>query len=111
MEDAHTHILKLGPESAECSFFAVYDGHGGAGVAEFSGKQLHKRVIERPEYLQGDIETALRLSLLGLDEEMMADPEMRDNLAGSTAIVVVWKGDTLYIANLGEFVMIRIDLF
>jgi serine/threonine protein phosphatase PrpC len=49
MEDSHTHILSL-PDDPAAAFFAVYDGHGGAHVAEYSGKHLHKFIIKRPEY-------------------------------------------------------------
>jgi len=58
MEDSHTHILSL-PDDPGTSFFAVYDGHGGATVAEYAGKHLHKFIIKRPEY-KDNIETALK---------------------------------------------------
>ena len=49
MEDAHTHILAL-PEDKSCAFLAVYDGHGGAKVAQYSCKHLHTRVANQPEF-------------------------------------------------------------
>ncbi|KAK4337365.1 hypothetical protein RND71_043322 [Anisodus tanguticus] len=102
MEDAHTQILKLGPESAECSFFAVFDGHGGSAVANYASNELHKKFISMPEYLNGDIKEALSKCFLEIDNDMLSDPVVNDQLAGSTAIVVVIKDDTIYIANLGD---------
>jgi protein phosphatase 2C family protein 2/3 len=102
MEDAHTHLLRTGPPEAECSFFAVYDGHGGSAVAEYAGLMLHKRFLERPEYLANDIPSALINCVLAFDAKMLAEPEIRDQMSGSTAIIVVLKNNHLYIANLGE---------
>ncbi|XP_070064637.1 probable protein phosphatase 2C T23F11.1 isoform X2 [Drosophila virilis] len=59
MEDSHTHILAL-PDDPKAAFFAVYDGHGGATVAQYAGKHLHKFVLKRPEYNENDIEKALK---------------------------------------------------
>jgi len=58
MEDSHTHILSL-PDDPGAAFFAVYDGHGGATVAQYAGKHLHKFVLKRPEY-NDNIEQALQ---------------------------------------------------
>lgn len=49
MEDAHTHLLSLA-EDKEASFFAVYDGHGGAKVAEYAGNNLHKKIASHSSY-------------------------------------------------------------
>lgn len=49
MEDSHTHILSL-PDDPGTAFFGVYDGHGGASVAQYAGKHLHKMVVKRDEY-------------------------------------------------------------
>ena len=49
MEDAHTHILGL-PEDKSCAFLAVYDGHGGAKVAQYSCKYLHTRIANQPDF-------------------------------------------------------------
>jgi protein phosphatase 2C family protein 2/3 len=49
MEDAHTHILSL-PEDKTCAFLAVYDGHGGAKVAQHSCKYLHTRIANQPDF-------------------------------------------------------------
>lgn len=58
MEDSHTHILSL-PDDPGTSFFAVYDGHGGANIGKYASKHLHKFVVKQPEY-QTDISDALK---------------------------------------------------
>lgn len=59
MEDSHTHILSL-PDDPGTSFFAVYDGHGGANISKYASKHLHKFITKRPEYQAGDVATAMK---------------------------------------------------
>ncbi len=42
-----------------CSFFGVYDGHGGSGCADFLRDNLHQFVIREPSF-PSDPEEALR---------------------------------------------------
>ncbi|RXG71562.1 putative protein phosphatase 2C T23F11.1 [Armadillidium vulgare] len=95
MEDAHSTILSL-PDDPETSFFAVYDGHGGARIAQHAGKNLHKIILQRPEYTRGDLETAIKQGYLDLDYNMMHDKVLKDDLAGTTAVCVLLRGNTLY---------------
>ncbi|SPP77533.1 probable protein phosphatase 2C T23F11.1 [Drosophila guanche] len=101
MEDSHTHILSL-PDDPGAAFFAVYDGHGGATVAQYAGKHLHKFVLKRPEYNDNDIERALQQGFLDIDYEMLHNESWGDQMAGSTAVVVLVKDSKLYCANAGD---------
>lgn len=49
MEDAHTQFLSL-PDDNNATFFAVYDGHGGAKVSQYASLHLHKRVVNNHHY-------------------------------------------------------------
>lgn len=49
MEDDHTQLLDINNDK-NCAFFAVYDGHGGARVAEYAGKYLHERILNHSSY-------------------------------------------------------------
>lgn len=75
MEDAHAAVLNLmddasvGPKE-RVSFFAVYDGHGGANVARYSGRTVHSRLLELPEFKEKQWEAALRRSFLKTDEDL-----------------------------------------
>ncbi|RWS27960.1 phosphatase 2C-like protein, partial [Leptotrombidium deliense] len=102
MEDSHTHILSLSPDDPDASFFAVYDGHGGDKVAHYAGNHLHKKIVSHMSYANGNIEEAIRLGFLQLDADMLSDPEMRDELAGTTAVCMLMKNNRLYIGNVGD---------
>ncbi|KFM67045.1 Hypothetical protein phosphatase 2C T23F11.1, partial [Stegodyphus mimosarum] len=101
MEDAHTHLLSLA-EDKEASFFAVYDGHGGAKVAEYAGNNLHKKIVSHPAYKKGDIVEAIKSSFLEVDADMLKDENMRDELAGTTAVIVLLKNGKIYCGNVGD---------
>jgi hypothetical protein len=110
MEDSHTHILSLA-EDREASFFAVYDGHGGAKVAQYAAKNLHKKISLHPMYKKGLIEEAIRLSFLELDSDMLNDDNMRDELAGTTAITVLIKNNKIYCVRIHLFYFIFFCFF
>ncbi|XP_021207737.1 probable protein phosphatase 2C T23F11.1 isoform X1 [Bombyx mori] len=101
MDDSHTHILSL-PDDPGTAFFAVYDGHGGSNIAEHAGKHLHKYITARPEYHLGNIEEALKQGFLDLDRAMLEEDMLQEKVAGSTAVVVLIKDNTLYCANVGD---------
>ncbi|CAD7082370.1 unnamed protein product [Hermetia illucens] len=100
MEDSHTHILSL-PDDPGTAFFGVYDGHGGASVAQYAGKNLHKFIVKRPEY-KTNIEVAMKQAFLDIDDAMVYDEACADQMAGSTAVVVLVKDNRLYCANAGD---------
>lgn len=101
MEDSHTHILSL-PDDPGTAFFGVYDGHGGAKVAQYAGKHLHKYILKRPEYKEGKIEEALRQGFLDVDTAMLQEESLKDELAGTTAVAIILKDNKLYCANVGD---------
>jgi len=49
MEDAHTQLLSL-PGDPTASFFAVFDGHGGATIAQHASHNLHKKLVQQSHY-------------------------------------------------------------
>lgn len=101
MEDAHTHILSL-PDDPGTAFFGVYDGHGGAKIAQYAGRHLHKLIVKTQEYAEGRIEDALREGFLKIDQMMLEDTELMDELSGTTAVCAILKDSTLYVANVGD---------
>lgn len=101
MEDAHTTLLST-PEDPEAAFFAVFDGHGGANVAKYSGKHVHELVLKSTQYSEGNIGEALESGFLTTDEEMLKDPSMRYETSGCTAVAIVLKDNRVYCANAGD---------
>jgi len=102
MEDAHVHILSLGPEDPSAAYFGVFDGHGGAKVAAYCANNLHRHILRRQEYEQGKVEEALVEGFLECDRVMKTEESLKDEMAGATAVVVMVKGDSLYCANAGD---------
>lgn len=101
MEDAHTHLLTL-PSDKDSCYFGVFDGHGGAKVAQYAGNNLHKRIVNNEYYSRGNIAEALRQGFLHLDTEMQKDEAMKDELAGTTALVVLLKNNKIFCGNVGD---------
>lgn len=102
MEDAHQHILELSPEDADAAFFGVYDGHGGAKVAKFAAINLHRYILNRPEYKANDIQDAVRQGFLDCDRAMKMAEELKDEMAGCTAVTALIKGNKLWCGNAGD---------
>lgn len=101
MEDSHTHILSLNDDPS-AAFFGVFDGHGGAKIANFVSKNLHKMVTEREEYKSQNYEVALVQGFLEMDERMRHEDSLIDDMSGSTAIVALLKDESIYVANVGD---------
>ena len=51
---------------------------------------------------QGNIEAAIRKGFIDFDKEMALDEDMREDLAGTTAICVIIKDDKLFCGNVGD---------
>lgn len=100
MEDSHTHILSL-PDDPATTWFSVFDGHGGSIVAKYASKHLHKYVIQRPEFPE-DIPAALKQGFLDIDNAMLNEEQIKEQMAGSTAICCLIRENKLYCANSGD---------
>ncbi|XP_050416346.1 probable protein phosphatase 2C T23F11.1 [Patella vulgata] len=101
MEDAHIHLLSL-PGDKESCFFGVFDGHGGGKIAQYAGNNLHKKIVLHTQYAQGNISEAIKQGFLTVDEDMLKDDAMKDELAGTTAVIVLLKNRKLYCGNVGD---------
>jgi len=79
MEDAHAAILDLQVEDKKqktsvddrISFFGVYDGHGGDGVALFSGENVHQIIAKEEAFTDKDYEKALKNGFLASDRAIL----------------------------------------
>ncbi|CAH3126033.1 probable protein phosphatase 2C T23F11.1 [Pocillopora verrucosa] len=101
MEDSHTEILSL-KEDKGTAFFGVYDGHGGARVAQYCGRSIHTKITSHPSWAKGNIGEAIKGGFLACDTDMQKDDQMKDEMAGTTAIVIILKNNKIYCGNVGD---------
>jgi len=81
-------------------FFGVYDGHGGARCSSYAAQNLHELVFKHNYQEQPQL--ALQEGFKELDRHWleMAALNMWDD--GSTGVVALVVGRTLYVANAGD---------
>jgi protein phosphatase 1G len=72
MEDAHTAILNVDPNTST-SIFGIFDGHGGKVVSKFCAKHLHREVVKSEAYANGNLGGSLEYSFLRMDEMMKGE--------------------------------------
>jgi protein phosphatase 2C family protein 2/3 len=101
MEDAHTCLLDL-EGSPGHAFFAVFDGHCGRNVAQYCGEHLHKRISSSKEFGSGGYESAIRTGFLGIDSDLLAEPKLKDDPSGCTAVAALMTPTHLYVGNAGD---------
>jgi len=100
MEDAHRAVL--GAESCSpslrgqaemqlgnLSYFAVFDGHGGAKAAEFSSERLFALLVENRDELLLEPEKALQKAFAQTEADWLSLAVQEDLMDGTTAAVVV----------------------
>ena len=92
----------------KCSFFGVYDGHGGSGCADFLRDNLHQFVIKEStfpyspaEALKKGFENAEKKFIEMCQKSANEDGSLADK-SGSCAVVVLIVGDVCYVANVGD---------
>nr|CAG4643852.1 EOG090X03VW [Lepidurus arcticus] len=116
MEDAHSAVTGLPGEFKNWSFFAVFDGHCGAGVSAHCAQNLLAAITDTEEFRKiatttteddadiAHIKRAIHAGFLKLDEKMRAMPEMAsgEDKSGSTAVCCLISPTHLYIANCGD---------
>ncbi|KAG7400879.1 hypothetical protein PHYBOEH_004091 [Phytophthora boehmeriae] len=89
------------------AFFGLYDGHGGAEVAEYLAQNLHETVFSHLQRHPSDEQTAsetvrlsdaVRSAFAATDEEIFK----LQLPSGSTAVSVVVKGSTAIVSSVGD---------
>ncbi|CAI9774915.1 unnamed protein product [Fraxinus pennsylvanica] len=99
MEDRYSAVLDLQGDSKQ-AFFGVYDGHGGAGAAEFVSKNLDRNIMNKvaTRTQEGGIEEAVKEGYLATDVDFL-----KENIRGGTCCVtaLVHEGN-LVVSNAGD---------
>lgn len=102
MEDEY--LVDYEPSSDE-GFFGVFDGHNGMECAEFLKKNWVAKFKEQEALRKGrkhSVERALRRTTEALDAAYLKMAEKKDWVAGSTATVVFFRRNELYVAHTGD---------
>ncbi|XP_020529920.1 probable protein phosphatase 2C 8 isoform X3 [Amborella trichopoda] len=92
-----------------CSFYAIFDGHGGRLAAEYARNHLHANVLSAglPRELM-DLKVAKKAILEGITLHLKTDESLLKESAtggwhdGATAVCVWILGQTVLIANIGD---------
>jgi len=103
MEDAHRAVLGMEGQSPSSrlegsaedaglgsfSYFAIFDGHGGARAAEFAGERLHSLLASDAALFRADPAEALRGAFAQTEAEWLAVAGEQDLMDGTTAAVAL----------------------
>ncbi len=88
------------------SFFAIYDGHGGAQCADYLRDQLHQLIVKDPAFPH-DPKTALFKSFMQAETDFLKQAHVESihgevQKSGSCALAVLIVGDIAYVVNTGD---------
>ena len=83
-----------------CSFFGLYDGHGGSRACDFLRDNLHKYIIN-DKYFPSNPQKAIANGFIYAEKLFFKNYKGIDS-SGSCAIVVVVIEKRVYIANVGD---------
>ena len=111
MEDEHVSIDCISEDYPEIvksvdyphAYYAIYDGHRGSRAAEYVAEHLHNMIIEHPSFIS-ETELSIKESFLKTDEEFLDFASKQEDKwnDGCTAVVVIFLGNKLYVANCGD---------
>lgn len=87
----------------QCSVFGVFDGHGGAGCAEFLAAGLARRVVEHPSF-PDDVGRALGEAFADAEAEFSGRALRPGGVdrSGSCAVLLAMVDSTVFVANVGD---------
>lgn len=83
-------------------FFGVFDGHGefGAQCSQFVKRKLCENLLRNSKF-HADAVEACHSAFLTTSSQLHADV-LDDSMSGTTAITVLVRGSTIYVANSGD---------
>ncbi|KAG3089628.1 hypothetical protein PI125_g17950 [Phytophthora idaei] len=99
--DLNAHLKDDQPHHQRQSFYALFDGHSGVRAATFSNQRLVSYLTSHEAFMS-DTRLAFEECFARIDREFLqkADEESLDD--GTTAAVVLIRGNRLITANIGD---------
>ena len=88
----------------KCSFFAIYDGHGGNECSDYLKDHLHLIILNQSSF-PDDPAQALTTGCLEAERRFLDKADKKAPVydrSGSCAIVVLIVGKEIYSANVGD---------
>jgi len=102
MEDAHVVCDEIDINGSSCAIYAVYDGHGGARVANYAQTHLHTLIIKDPAFCEGSIETAIKNGHEKTEKQILAKANEEKWKDGSTSCLGIIYNNKFWMSNLGD---------
>ncbi|KAK2823035.1 hypothetical protein Q7C36_019635 [Tachysurus vachellii] len=106
MEDRHVIIPDFNTlfnlkDQEDQAYFAVFDGHGGVDAATYAANHLHVNLVKQEMFSQ-DPGEALYKAFKVTDERFVKKASRENLRCGTTGVVTFLRGQTLYVAWLGD---------
>ncbi|XP_070183595.1 protein phosphatase 1F-like [Littorina saxatilis] len=106
MEDRHVIFPDLNTllqlqDSPSQSFYAVFDGHGGAVAAMFSASQLHMNLVRDPNF-NSNPGLALTRAFSTTDKQFLHKAQEQKLGSGTTGVSLLVRGNNCWVAWLGD---------
>jgi protein phosphatase 2C family protein 2/3 len=87
------------------SFFAVYDGHGGEGAAEWCSHHLYSHIITQPTFKGTTKDKAIYSGFFSCDSACLAEQNKAENPlehSGTTVSCLIIDHQCIYAGNCGD---------
>lgn len=86
-----------------CSYFSVFDGHGGALCADFLKDNLHKMILESPHFPENPV-AAIEQGCAQAEHDFSKFALKQTNIekSGSCGLILLIIDEKVYIGNVGD---------
>ena len=84
-----------------CSFFGLYDGHGGNGTCDFLRDNLHKFIINDKNFPINP-QRAIANGYIHAEKIFLKNFGLKGDFSGSCAIIILIVENRVFIANVGD---------
>lgn len=86
-----------------CSYFSIFDGHGGNACADFLMDNLHRIILEHPAFPE-DVPKAISEGCVQAENEFTKFALRQTNVdrSGSCALILILVDNRAYVGNVGD---------